>query len=859
MKINNIRYLILLPVLLAPSCSEEYLAEMAPGTEADINLTVSGDVSSKSSLLANESLVKDLNIWVYSSSGQLVETFFLDGLSFSSSGSVNVTTTAGGHSKLIVIGNAGRALNAPARSTDSVQISMSYPNDASAAMPMVGEGLLSLTSSGMRSDVELNRAMCRIALKVGLNSSLAAAGGVLGGNIRISRAGLFNSPSVMTLQPSAAWESARSFKAAAGTAFAPGDCLSAADISTLYSGGTVYLYGLPNYTDLPYLDGPSSLTAFSSYIEMLLEFDGIGNVGEGRVLCRFYANDGARIGLKGGCSYSCQVLISNDGASNSWRKDDFRLDMPDRFLAGESKSIYLHSRNHGAQEVSFSLSETPGVGETPVFRLGEKVSDTFLQGIRVIAKTVGTGTLYCFDSNNEMMGEVPLTAVWPEIAVSDKVLDVTGAEVPLDLQGLTDAFSKRASDELYESLYGIASVEPTEIISGLHGQDFIHAEGSDALLYVDELLWSRAGVSRNWTEAVGKTIPYRVTLACGLTADFNVSIANVLVAPFRGDRDFGEAFDISEIEDPLPKMAALENQNSITAQVYADVPSSFNTQTRDQWQQNGWRSWYGGTQLSAGTVADSYVDSWSGSGIRWVLTSAATKSLYGPSVPLYIGKLNPHCGEYVRELLGHYASTVYHPVGVELYIERLATYNSGGRYNTVFVHGTDYYSTDNLINFTTCLCFRPHLAGTVLDIEHGSFAYQGRDSGPAYSNFSNIGPYGYATLSNGDFLETNWDGDLYKNSDFNYGSGPVFGTGIFNYNVRPPYSGSAFGAIKGLHLALYYYAPYTYQGGHAEIADNYGHVGSKGHVSVEKWSVSSKAFFEWPEEEFIRPSPSGDL
>ena len=50
MKINNIRYLILLPVLLVPSCAEEYLAEMAPGTEADINLTVSGDVSSKSSL-----------------------------------------------------------------------------------------------------------------------------------------------------------------------------------------------------------------------------------------------------------------------------------------------------------------------------------------------------------------------------------------------------------------------------------------------------------------------------------------------------------------------------------------------------------------------------------------------------------------------------------------------------------------------------------------------------------------------------------------------------------------------------------------------------------------------------------------
>ena len=228
-------------------------------------------------------------------------------------------------------------------------------------------------------------------------------------------------------------------------------------------------------------------------------------------------------------------------------------------------------------------------------------------------------------------------------------------------------------------------------------------------------------------------------------------------------------------------------------------------------------------------------------------------------MPLYIGKLNPHCGEYVRELLGHYASTVYHPVGVELYIERLATCSSGGRYNTVFVHGTDYYSTDNLINFTTCLCFRPHLAGTVLDIEHGSFAYQGRDSGPAYSNFSNIGPYGYATLSNGDFLETNWDGDLMSNSDFSHGNGPFFGTSLFGYSVVSPYSTATYGAKGRRHLAIYRYSPYRYAGSHAWIADENGRVNCKGYVSVEKWSVSSKAYFDWDPSDFSRPSPSGDL
>ena len=835
MKINNIRYALLLPVLLA-GCTEERPCDTLQKESACIRLTVDSDAPSKSSLLASESLVMDLNIWVYSSSGQFVESFYLNGLSITSSGSVNVTTTAGGHSRLVVIGNAGRALSAPSLISERAQVAMQYENDSSGMMVMVGEGRLSLTSTGMQSSVELHRAMSRIALRVALDPSLAAEGGVLGGNVRISRAGFFNSPSVLSVLPSAAWESARSFKAVQGTPFASGDNLSTSDIASLYSGGTVYLYGLPNFTDIPYSDAPAAGTQYSSFIEMLLEFDGIGNVGEGRVLCRFYANDGAWIGLKGGCSYTCQVVVSNDGASNSWRKDDFRLDTPDTFLAGEEKTVFLHSRNHDAQAVGFSLSETTGVSENGVFRIGEKVTGTYLQGVKVIAKTAGAGTLYCFNSSNELMGSTPITSVWPQISVPDKTLDVTGIEVPLDLQGLDAAYSKRASDELFASLYSVASVEPAESVSGLYGQDFIYSGASDALLYVKELGWTREGTAKTWTDAVGKTFPYRATLACGISADFNVSVSNAIVSPLRGNNYFGEAFDVSEVEDPLPAVAALASQNTITAAISASVPESFCTPTKAQWQVNGWRSWFGGALLEAGTVADSYIDSWSGSGIRWILPSDAVKSLYGDAVPIYIGKLNPHCGEYVREQVGYYASTIYHPVGVDLYIELLD------------------YSGD----ITTCLCFRPHLDETVLDIDPDHFAHQGFDGGALYSNHTGIGMYGYAFTSSGDYLETNWDGNLLKESEFNYGSGPFFGTSAFSYNVRSPYSGAAFGAKNGKHLAVYQYAPYTYQDSHAEIADNNGHVGAKGYVSVEKWSVSSRAFFDWPEELFVRPSLSED-
>ena len=831
------KIIIPLSILLIAGCVKENTGGHRCGDVAQLMLTVDCDAPAKSSILADESLVSDLNVWVYTSSGQLKETHYYGDLSIHSAGSVSFSTDAGGHSRLVVIGNAGRELEAPERASDTAVIGISWPGDASGKMLMLGEGSLSLTSTGMQSAVVLHRAMSRIGLKVSLDAGLAAAGGILGSNIRIKTARLCHNPSALSVTPEAAWASARTYKALTGSGLRDGDWLSATDIASLYSGGTVYLYGLPNYTDVAYSSQPGQETAYSSYIEMELGFDSIGNVGQGCVLCRFYANDGARIGLMGGCSYTCHVTISNDGASNSWRKDDFRMNAPGAFYAGEVNNVYMHSRNHDSQSVSFSLSESPGVEENGVFKIGNKIVSESLQGVRVISKTAGNGMLYCFNSENDLMGSVPLTAVLPEISVSDKNLDVTGIEVPLDLQGLSGIYARRASDELFSSLYGIASISPFETVSGLSGDDFIYAGTSDALLYVDELTWSRDGAEKCWTDAVGKTFPYRVTLSCGISADFSVSVSNGIVSRLRGNSYFGEAFDVSEVGDPLPAVAALASQNTITAAISASVPESFCTQTRAQWQENGWRSWFGGSLLEAGTVADNYVDSWSSRGIRWILPPAAVKSLYGASVPLYIGKLNPHCGEYVRETVGYYASTVYHPVGVELFMELLD------------------FSGD----ITTCLCFRPHSNGTVLDIVPGHFAYQGCDGGSLYSNQSGIGMYGYSYTSIGDFLETNWDGDLNKNSAFNNGSGPFYGTSSFTYSVKSPYSGSSYGAVGGRHLALYYYAPYTYQGGHAEIADNNGHVSAKGHVSVEKWSVSSKAFFDWPEEQFVRPSTFGDF
>ncbi|MBR5924774.1 MAG: hypothetical protein IKZ60_04870 [Bacteroidales bacterium] len=853
------KIIIPLSILLLAGCVEERTAGDKHGNMVRLSLTVDCDAPAKSSILVDETRVTDLNVWVYTSSGQLKETHYYDNLSFNSSGSVSFTTDAGGHSHLVVIGNAGRALEAPGSASDTATFGITWSGDASGKMLMIGEGTLSLTSTGMQSAVVLHRAMARIGLRVSLEASLAAAGGVLGGNIRIKSARLCNNPSIVSVTPEAAWSSIRTYKAPDGNGLRDGDRLSDSDITTLYAGGTIYLYGLPNFTDVAYSSRPEEATAYSSYIEMQFDFDSIGNVGQGGVLCRFYANDGDMIGLMGGCSYTCHVTVSNNGASNSWRKDDFRMDAPETFYAGEINDVLMHSRNHDAQSVSFSLSNTPGVQENGTFRIADKIVNGSLQGVQIISKTAGNGTLYCFNSANEMMGSLPLTAIYPEISVSNKTLDVVGTEVQLDLQGLSDIYTNKASEELFSSLYGISSIEPTALVSGLSGDDFIHAGISDKMLFVDKLRWTRSGIERNWTEAVGKTFPYKVTLACGISADFDIGISNSVVSPLRASGFYGEAINVSMVEDPLPAVAALASQNTITASVSTSVPSSFCTPTKSEWQANGWRTWYGGTVFQAGNIADEYVTSWNSSSICWSLPEPAIRAKYGDSIPIFVGKLNPHCGDYVREPVGYYASTIYIPVGVDLYIERVATYKRGLDTWSVCVKGDEFYSTDYLVNFTTCLCFRAHDMQTVLDVEDGHFAYQGRDGGAYYSNYTGIGLNGYAFDSIGSYLETDWDGDLFKNSDFNNGSGPVFFTNSFSYNVCAPYNGSGFGAKGGRHLGIYYYAPYTYQGGHAEIADNNGHVSTKGYVSVEKWSVSSRAFFDWPEEEIIKPFSSGGL
>ena len=112
--------------MFAAACSRDSGLDGDTGKAARISLTVDNLPLSKSSIIDDEDTVHDLNIWVYSSSGDLKETHYLDGLSIRTAGDVDFDTSAGGHSRLVLIGNAGRSLQGPATGSDAGTYALNY-------------------------------------------------------------------------------------------------------------------------------------------------------------------------------------------------------------------------------------------------------------------------------------------------------------------------------------------------------------------------------------------------------------------------------------------------------------------------------------------------------------------------------------------------------------------------------------------------------------------------------------------------------------------------------------------------------------------------------------------------------------
>lgn len=838
MKRRTIIRILLLSAMFAAACSRDSGLDGDTGKAARISLTVDNLPLSKSSIIDDEDTVHDLNIWVYSSSGDLKETHYLDGLSIRTAGDVDFDTSAGGHSRLVLIGNAGRSLQGPATGSDAGTYALNYGGDRKPVL-LVGEGNLSLTATGMRSSVTLFRAMSRIALKAELSEDLKAAGSTLGGNVRVTRVKLCNSPTVFAVKPSDAWNSVRSYKAVAGTPFTDGDCLSAGDLATLQEGGTVYLYSLPNYTGIAYTDRPGAATEASSYIEMTIESDAVPAISEGVSVCRFYANDGAQIGLLGGCSYSCMVSISNEGAAHHWRKDDYRFEQPGTFYAGTRKTIMLHSGNHDPAGISFSLSETPGVSDDGLFRIeGKALSGGLCHGVVLSSRDAGSGTLCAFDSGGTLMARMPLTASYPSFHVPDIALDVTGTECAYIVRGLEEIYASRASDEVYDALYAVSSVESAGETDGIYPEDFIGMDLPSGQLWVNSLQWHRSGSVRSWLEAAGKTFKYRVTLACGISEELNVQVVNEVVGRFASSANHGEVINTSGIPSPKSAVRALDGRSITVSRTGVQLPSGLN----GDWGADGWASWYGGTALGGGSSADAFMTVLA-DGLRWDFGASVTQSLYAKDIPVYIGKMNPWCNDYVRTCVGYYSSSYYVPVGMEYAFMQIGFDPNG--YANMGNHSMEVYSMlvfrehDEYTHIAKSFCKTGDTPnqfsqgrnyfdskGTASWVENGRNCYLICYSGDLYEKFSGVIDDARMIESSSSFSSAEiWESESESGSD------------------KYKYAAPAYGGNGRRNIWLYLYCPYESDGVYK--ADSNGHAPQAGLVRVHLWSVSEKAVFDY--------------
>ena len=838
MKMMKTKHLAMLAAVAALwGCDRE--KEMSYDSIARISISVDNVPMTRSSVITDEDAVCDLNIWVYASSGKLKETHYLDGLSIRSAGDVDFETSAGGHSKLVLIANAGRKVDAPESDSGTAVMPFDYPGRQN-LMPLVGEGALSLTASGMRSNVVLRRAMSRIALNLNLSEELKAAGCSLGCDIRILEARLCNVPSALYLRPSAAWESVRRYKASSGEALSAGDCLSEADISTLHSGNTVYLYSLPNYTDVAYTDRPGTSSAYATYIEMTVEADALPGVSGGSAVCRFYANDGARIGLMGGCSYSCKVSFSNSGAEHHWRKEDYRFETPGPFYAGTVKTIRLHSGNHEPGGISFSLSETAGVSDDGLFRIvGKSLSGGVCNGVNVAAMNAGTGVLCAFDAAGKLMGRIPLNSEFPSFAVPGVELDVTGGQKRFTIAGMEDVYASRVSDELYEELYSVQSVAPVGDFGEIHPDDFITTSVDDRELWISSIRWSRDGMPYSWVETLGNRYPFRVTLACGTYSDFNVLVVNEVVGRFASSKNNGEVINTSSIPSPKPAVRALDGRSLMVSRTGVSMPSDFNPSS---WRSAGWASWYGGNALEPGNSADSWMNVLS-DGLQWNFGEAVTQSLYAKDIPVFIGKKNPWCDDYVRTCVGYYSSSYYVPAGMEYAFMQIGFDSSGsanmGNYNMEVYSMLVFREHDGYTHITDAFCksgdtpaaygapslrLRPN--GTASWTENGRRCYIISYVGDLFDRFSEGMANARVIESSSAFAPVEiWADESESGSD------------------KTRFAASAYGGNGRSNIWLYLYCPYNSDNVYA--ADSSGHAPQKGLVRVHLWSVSEKATFDY--------------
>jgi hypothetical protein len=517
------------------------------------------------------------------------------------------------------------------------------------------------------------------------------------------------------------------------------------------------------------------------------------------------------------------VLLSNDVAKALWRKDDFRLCETESLIAGTSRHIdLLQEKPAGEGTCLFSLSESGIVEDDGIFSLsGRSVSGT-VKGIVLTALRAGNDTVYVFDRNPSEggvpLGVLPVSSYLPDLSIDELEVDVTGLVGGLSVNG-RPSLSECASGDLYQELYVIDSLVEVPGSARICGEDFIAADPVGENMYVNFLSWQKEDEMLYWNDAVGSTLHYKAYFACGVEVPFDVRVVDDVVGPLGKSAYFGEVFDMSEVEYPKDAVATLGNVTSLgTPYLDATIPASLRSSS---WQSEGWASWYGGDLHTDGTPADQYVSGRTTSRVSWNFPLEVLREEYG-TIPVYIGKMNPWCMEYVKARAGYFYSTKYVPTGVDIFINSVG-FDSWGR-----------CSYDGSLEAVyTVLIFRAHDSYATLDTNPSSFAHE--SPGYNYTYMTGIGNGGYVVFDYDgvQYLETNWQGDIEP---------------YLEDEVRIKYS----------LPALNSYSPYTVSPA-VKTADSVtGKTNAHGIVHVHKWSVSEKVYFDYDHEPWYNRVQNGD-
>lgn len=317
--------LFALVIAAAVGCSMEDELNPKEGSPVVITLTESPEVRSS---LGDElpSQVKAMRLYAYNAQGHLVDCV--------SSGQTSATVTLidGTDYTVYALANFPDLPEAPVEESDflSAVYPVKYMDMAQSGVPMCGKRILSADELGEGSaEIELTRLITRVSFSLdrsGLNSSDLTVR-----SVRLRQTA------------SAAAPFAGPFAATDALVEAAGDFASAADIATLNSGGTIWLYCLENYQGLllpgnvdPWKKVPSELSDAAgscTYLEVSAAYSGIyesAHVSSDNVTYRFYLgrDNVSDFSLERNHGVDVKLKVSDQGVFDREWKVDYGKSLP---------------------------------------------------------------------------------------------------------------------------------------------------------------------------------------------------------------------------------------------------------------------------------------------------------------------------------------------------------------------------------------------------------------------------------------------------------------------------------------------------------------------------------------------------